>query len=259
MVTYAAALAKGGLKPYVCIYSTFLQRAFSQIIHDVFIQNLAVRFIVDRSGIVGEDGKTHNGFFDTALFMSLKNFVVLFPTTVEELNEALEISKNYDKGPMVIKIAKSNVFTLDEKYNKNYKLEIGKWNIIKKGTKTAFIAVGPMLKSIVEIDDELIKKGIDGTIISAASLKPFDEKCFLDLVNNYDKIIIIEENYKINSFSSSLLEYLNDKCILKNICRINLDEAIIPHGNRDELLEEYGLKGKKLIERIEDFIYGEKK
>ena len=254
-VTLAAGLAKSGKKPYVCIYSTFIQRAVSQLIHDVSIQNLPVRFIIDRSGIVGEDGKTHNGIYDLSFFLSIQNFTVLCPTTSKELEQALDISKNFNLGPLVIRIPRDSIFDIkDEK-----PLEIGRWKEIKKGSKNLFIATGTMLKIILEIYDELKNRGIDCTIVSAASVKPLDENYLLNYIKEYDNIFVLEENYVKNSFSTSILEFLNDNGIQKLIHRIALKSAIIPHGKREELLKEEKLKGESLIERIEELIYGRKK
>ena len=254
-VTFAAGLAKSRKKPYVCIYSTFIQRAVSQLIHDVSVQNLPVRFIIDRAGVVGEDGKTHNGLYDLSFFLSIQNFTVLCPTTTKELEQALEISKTFDTGPLVIRIPKDEIFDLE----KDNKLEIGKWKEIKKGKKNLFIATGTMLRRILEIDEKLKQKSIDGTIVSAASVKPLDEIYLLNYIREYDNIFVLEENYIKNSFSTSILEFLNDKGIMKKIHRIALENAIISHGKRNEILEENGLKGNSLIERIEELVYGIKK
>ena len=156
-VTLAGGLSKSGKKPYVCIYSTFIQRAVSQLIHDISIQNLPVRFIIDRSGIVGEDGKTHNGIYDLSFFLSIQNFTVLCPTTSKELEQALEISKDFNSGPLVIRIPRDSVFDIEDEQP----LEIGRWKEIKKGSKNLFIATGTMLKIILEIYDELKNRGID--------------------------------------------------------------------------------------------------
>lgn len=254
-VTFSAGLARSQKKPYVCIYSTFIQRAISQLIHDVSIQNLPVRFIIDRSGIVGEDGKTHNGIYDLSFFLTIQNFTVLCPTTAKELEEALELSKDFNSGPLVIRIPRDSVFNIED----DKPLEIGRWKEIKKGSKNLFIATGTMLKIILEIYEELKNRGIDATIVSAASVKPLDENYLLNYIKEYDNIFVLEENYVKNSFATSILEFLNDNGINKLIHRIALDSAIIPHGKRDELLAEERLKGESLIERIEEFVYGRKK
>ena len=254
-VTFAAGLARSQKKPYVCIYSTFIQRAISQLIHDISIQNLPVRFVIDRSGIVGEDGKTHNGIYDLSFFLTIQNFTVLCPTTAKELEEALELSKDFNSGPLVIRIPRDSVFNIED----DKPLEIGRWKEIKKGSKNLFIATGTMLKIILEIHEELKNRGIDATIVSAASVKPLDENYLLNYIKEYDNIFVLEENYVKNSFATSILEFLNDNGINKLIHRIALDSAIIPHGKRDELLAEERLKGESLIERIEEFVYGRKK
>ena len=254
-VTFSAGLARSEKKPYVCIYSTFIQRAISQLIHDISIQNLPVRFIIDRSGIVGEDGKTHNGIYDLSFFLTIQNFTVLCPTTAKELEEALELSKDFNSGPLVIRIPRDSVFNIED----DKPLEIGRWKEIKKGSKNLFIATGTMLKIILEIHEELKNRGIDATIVSAASVKPLDENYLLNYIREYDNIFVLEENYVKNSFATSILEFLNDNGINKLIHRIALDSAIIPHGKRDELLAEERLKGESLIERIEEFVYGRKK
>jgi len=254
-VTFSAGLARSEKKPYVCIYSTFIQRAISQLIHDISIQNLPVRFIIDRSGIVGEDGKTHNGIYDLSFFLTIQNFTVLCPTTAKELEEALELSKDFNSGPLVIRIPRDSVFNIED----DKTLEIGRWKEIKKGSKNLFIATGTMLKIILEIHEELKNRGIDATIVSAASVKPLDENYLLNYIKEYDNIFVLEENYVKNSFATSILEFLNDNGINKLIHRIALDSAIIPHGKRDELLAEERLKGESLIERIEEFVYGRKK
>lgn len=261
LLTFAAALAKSNKKPYVCIYSTFIQRAVSQLIHDVSIQNLPVRFIIDRSGIVGQDGKTHNGIYDLSFFLSIENYTVLCPTTAKELEEALEISKNFSSGPLVIRIPRDNIFELEFCENlENKNLKIGKWQEIKRAeTKdNLFIATGSMLKELYDIKERLLEKNIDGTIVAAASVKPFDEEYLLNAVENYKNIFILEETYTRNSFGTSILEFLNDRGINKKIHRIALNNAIISHAKRDEILEAEGLRGENLIKRIEEFIYAEK-
>lgn len=253
-VTFAGGLASMGKKPYVAIYSAFMQRGFSQLIHDISIQKLPVRFIIDRAGIVGEDGKTHNGLYDLSMFTTIPNFTVIAPTTSEELIEALELSKDFN-SPLVIRIPRENSFSLEN----DKKFEIGKWKEVKKGKENLFIAAGSMLKEILNIDGQLKERGIDGTIVSAASIKPFDEKYLLENLEKYDNIFVLEEAYEKNSFGSSIMEFINNKGINRLINKIAVSDGIIPHGKRGELLEEFGLKGENLIKRIEEKIDAGKK
>ncbi|WP_320047259.1 1-deoxy-D-xylulose-5-phosphate synthase [uncultured Ilyobacter sp.] len=253
-VTFAGGLAISGKKPYVAIYSTFLQRAYSQLIHDISLQNLPVRFIVDRAGIVGEDGKTHQGVYDISYFLSIEGFTVIAPTTCRELEEALEISRNYTRGPMAIRIPRSTCYDIEG----DRPLQFGKWKEMEKGEKNLYIATGSMLKELMVVKDELCKRGIGGTILSAAFISPLDENYLVDNVKNYDNIFVLEEAYDKNSFGTSILEFLNDRGLYKKVYKISLENAKIPHGKRDDLLFENGLRGSKLVDRIEGCINANK-
>ena len=254
-VTFAGGLATQGKKPYVAIYSTFLQRAYSQLIHDISLQKLPVRFVVDRAGIVGEDGKTHNGLYDLSIFLTIPNYTVLSPATSKELVEMLEFSKNFQEGPLVIRIPREVEYNIEG----DGKFELGKWREVKKGKDTLFIATGSMVKEILDIDEGLKARGIDGTVINASTLKPLDKKYLLNCVNEYKNIFVLEEAYEKNSFGSSIMDFYNEKNIDVMIRKIALKEGAIPHGKRGELLEEFGLRGENLIGRIEEKIDARKK
>ena len=156
---------------------------------------------------------------------------------------------------MVIRIPREISFSLEN----DEKFQIGKWKEIKKGKKSLFIATGSMLKEILSIDEQLKSKGIDGTIVSAASIKPLDEKYILDNLDKYDNIFVVEEAYEKNSFGSSILDFINEMGKKKLINKIAIENGIVPHGKRGELLEEFGLKGENLIKRIEEKIDAGKK
>lgn len=250
-VTYAAGLAISGKIPYVAIYSTFFQRAFDQMIHDVCLQNLPVKFIVDRAGIVGEDGKTHQGIHDINMFLTMPNTLVFAPTTGKELNEILEETKNYKKGPMAIRFPRGSSYEIDLELER---FQIGKWKEIKKGKENLFLATGAMLKEILNIDRALIDRGIDGTIVSCASIRPLDEKFILQNLKKYKNIFTLEDGYKRGGFGSEVLNFINEKKINININIIALETAIIPHGKREILMEKYELRGEKLIEKIEKVV-----
>lgn len=253
-VTFAGGLAISGKKPYVAIYSTFLQRAYSQLIHDISIQNLPVKFIVDRGGIVGADGVTHQGVYDISYFSSIEGFSIVAPTTSKELEEILEISKDYNEGPMAIRIPRSSCYDIEG----DRPLEFGKWKELERGEKNLFIATGSMLKELMEVRDQLAQIGIGGTLVSAAFINPIDEDYLVDNVKDYDNIFVLEEAYGKNSFGTSILDFLNDRGLYKRIYKISLESAKIPHGERDELLFDNGLKGRKLVDRIEGCINANK-
>ena len=250
-VTFSAGLAKSGKKPYCAIYSTFISRGIGQLIHDISLQDLPVRFMLDRAGIVGEDGKTHHGIYDIAFFLTIPKFTILAPTTKKEFEEILEFSKDFNK-PLMVRYSKDIAKNIEDEE----RFSLGKWKEIKKGTKNLYIATGSMLQEILDVEKLLEEKNIGGTIVSAASIRPMDT----DFINNnfkkYDNIIVLEECYIVNSFGSEIINYLNDNNINKKIIKIGIETGAIPHGKRGILLEEYGLRGKKLVERIEGKING---
>ena len=245
-VVFAGALALTDKKVFIALYSTFLQRTYDQLIHDIAIQNIPVKFVIDRAGIVGEDGKTHQGIFDIAFLLTIPNMIILAPTTCKELEEVLEFSKDYDKGPIAIRIPRANCFDIE-----NHKsLEFGKWNIVKEGRKDLIIATGSMLEEVLKIEKDLEIKGLLPTIVAAAFINPLDKEFILNEFPKYERIYILEEGIKKSGFGSYILEFLNDNGILRNINRIALNHEFIEHGSRDELLEECGLRGEKLIKSI---------
>lgn len=255
-VTFSAGLAISNKKPYVAIYSTFFQRALDQLIHDVGLQNLPVRFIVDRAGIVGEDGKTHQGIHDINMFLSMPNYRVLAPTTGTELEEMLEFSKDFKDGPLAIRFPRGKAFELEGTLKNKY--ELGIWKEVRKGKKNLYLVTGAMLKEIVDIEAELLRKGLDGTIVNCSSIRPLDENFILNEFSKYENIFTFEDGYERGGFGNEVVRFLNEKKMKININIIALDSVAIPHGSRNVLLEDYGLRGKKLIERIEGSINGEK-
>ncbi len=251
-VTFAGGLAISGKKPYFAIYSTFLSRGVGQLVHDISLQKLPVRFMIDRAGIVGEDGKTHHGIYDVPFILSIPNFTVLAPTTKKELEEIMEFSAEY-KEPLAVRYSKDEGFDIEG----DTPFVLGKWREIEKGEKNLYIAAGSMLKEILSVKDILKEKGLDGTIISAASIKPMDTEFIDKNFEKYENIIVLEENYIVNGFGSQITDYINSSKISRKIIKIGIETGAVPHGKRGILLEEYGLRGIKLVERIEGKINGE--
>ena len=245
-VTFAGGLATQGKTPYVAIYSTFLQRAYGQLIHDISIQNLSVNFILDRAGIVGEDGKTHQGLFDIPYLLTIPNINILAPTTKKELEEVLEFSSTYKGGPLSIRIPRDSAWD----YN-SPTFELGKWKEIEKGEDTLILAVGSMVKEVVNITEELKTRGISPTIVGISSIRPLDEKYIEENFKKYENIITLEEGRIKSGFGSFLLEMTNSMNIYKKICRLGIECDFIPHGKRGQLLEEFGLRGRPLVNDIE--------
>ncbi|MGL5125745.1 MAG: 1-deoxy-D-xylulose-5-phosphate synthase [Fusobacteriaceae bacterium] len=249
-ITYSAGLAISGKKPYIALYSTFLQRGFSQLIHDVALQKLSVRFLIDRAGIVGEDGRTHNGLYDIPIFLTVPNSYIFAPTTGTELEEILEATKDIQDKAVMIRYPREVAYD----YSLKDKFKIGIWNQVKKGQKIIFIATGTMFQEIMEIEKELLAEGIDATIVSSASIRPLDENYIKTNFKDYEKIIVLEEGYEVNGFSAEILSYCNKNGIIKQINSIGIEEYDIPHGKRDILMRELGLRGENLLNRIKGIL-----
>jgi len=245
-VTFAGGLAIKGKTPVVAIYSTFLQRSYDQMIHDIAILNLPVVFVLDRAGIVGEDGETHQGIFDLSYLGSIPNFTVIAPTNKTELEKALEFAVGRKQGPIAIRIPRAKSYEKLRFEN----LEYGKWNEVKQGKDVLILAVGSMVQEIIEIDEALKRENIDATIVAAAFVKPLDEKYLLENHEKYSRIISVEENVLKGGFGSSVIEFFNDNKISKPIERIGIPDCFVPHGSREELMIELGLKGQSLEDRI---------
>jgi len=245
-VAFAAGMASRGKKPFVAIYSTFLQRSYDQLIHDTAILNLPVVFIVDRAGIVGEDGETHQGIFDITYLSSIPNFSIAAPACKKDFEEILEFASNYENGPLAIRIPRDTAYNI----NIDYKIELGKWTELKKGNEVLIIAAGSMVKEILNIESVLNKHKMFPTIVSALFVKPIDEEYLYSNYKNYKRIIVLEENILKGGLGSALIEFFNDNRINVLIERIGIPDCFISHGTREEIMEEIGLKGEMLIHRI---------
>lgn len=242
-VTFAAALAKEGLKPYVAIYSTFLQRAYSHLIHDVAILKLPVRFILDRAGVVADDGKTHQGIFDIAYLLTIPDIDIAAPTSKEEFSKILDMSLDIKK-PLAVRIPKDT--PLDYEFPT---YEYGKWNKVSDGSRYMIIACGAMFAEIMKIKDKLDEK-IDAAIVSAAWIRPFDKEFINREFPKYEKVLILEDGIEKSGFGTEILEYVNDSDIDTKIIRKGIRQMFLPHGKRSELLNDENLTGESLLEDI---------
>ena len=242
-VTFAAALAKEGLKPYVAIYSTFLQRAYSHLIHDVAILKLPVRFILDRAGVVADDGKTHQGIFDIAYLLTIPDIDIAAPTSKEEFNRILDMSLDIKK-PLAVRIPKD---TPSDYVFSAY--EYGKWNKVREGNRYMIVACGAMFSEIMKIKDRLDEK-IDAAIVSAAWIRPFDKEFIKREFPKYEKVLILEDGIEKSGFGTEILEYVNDLNINTKIIRKGIRQMFLPHGKRSELLNDENLTGESLFEDI---------
>ena len=250
-VTFAAGLATEGFKPYVAIYSTFLQRAYDQVVHDVAIQNLPVRFAIDRAGLVGADGATHAGSFDVAYLSTLPNFVVMAASDESELVRMINTSVDINNQPCAFRYPRGTGLGV-ELPNISEKLEIGKGRVVKEGKNIAILNFGTRLKECLIANANLIKKGINITIIDARFAKPLDEKLIWQLATNHEAILTIEES-SIGGFGSHVNHFLNEKNLLDGSLKFRsmiLPDKFIDQNNPDEMYNEAGLDAKAIESKV---------
>jgi len=248
-VTFACGLARNGMKPFVAIYSTFLQRSYDQLIHDVALQKLPIKFVLDRAGLVGEDGPTHHGAFDLSYLRLIPNFVLMSPADEFELTSMLELMANYDKGPIAIRFPRGAVIGNDRPIDSNA-IEIGKSSVLIEGNDIAIIAVGSMVKTSLDIARELKEKSIDAAVINARFIKPLDKELILSLSGRVKYIFTVEENTIVGGFGDAVQELLSSKGMCTPVERFGIPDRFVSHGTREELLDEVGLSKEKLVERI---------
>jgi len=252
-VTFAAGLATEGYKPYAAIYSTFLQRAYDQVVHDVAIQSLPVRFAIDRAGLVGADGPTHAGSFDITYLSTLPNFVVMAASDEAELVRMINTSIDINDKPSAFRYPRGNGIgvslpTIEEK------LEIGKGRVIKEGKKVALLNFGARLNECLIARENLVKKGINITLIDARFAKPIDENLIWQIATDHEAIITIEEG-SIGGFGSHVGQFLAEKNLLDNNLKYRsmiLSDQFINHDKLDLMYKYAGLDANSIENKILD-------
>ena len=248
-VTFAAGLAKGGLKPVVAIYSTFLQRSFDQLIHDVALQNLPVVFCLDRAGLVGKDGPTHHGAFDITYTRVLPNFTVMAPKDGIEFDQMLEEAVSMN-SPVVIRYPKAVAERIVASAS-CAPLKKGTSEILRKGKDATLVAVGSMVNISLEAAEILSKNNIEVDVINARYLKPLDKENVVERAKETNKLFIVEENVISGGFASSVLELFSGENINGvSIKCYGLPDKFIEHGSREELLRKYNLTPEALAEAV---------
>jgi 1-deoxy-D-xylulose-5-phosphate synthase len=246
-VTFAAGLATEGLKPVVAIYSTFLQRAYDQILHDVCLESLHVVFSVDRGGIVGEDGSTHHGLFDLCYLRNLPNMVVMAPKDENELRRMLITALNHD-GPIAFRYPRgAGTGTILEKDIRP--LSIGKGEILKQGDDVLILAIGQAVCEALAAHSELSARGISATVVNCRFVKPLDTELIIPLAQRIPRIITVEENVRQGGFGSAVLEALND-CGISGyrLDRIGIPDTFVEHGSQALLRAKYGVDAAAIAE-----------
>ena len=248
-VTFAAGMAAEGFRPVVAIYSTFLQRAYDHIIHDVALQKLPVIFALDRAGLVGADGPTHHGCFDLSFLNTVPNLIVAAPRNGNELRNLMFTAMEQTESPFAIRYPKDKCHEFDEKAVAEI-LPIGKWEQIQEGKKIVIISTGNITNTIINSLPELTDEKIIPSLYHAAFIKPIDEELLLDIGNRYKKILVFEENTVIGGLGSIIAQFINEKELKANVYNFGIPDKFVTQGTREELLREIKLDQESIYNNI---------
>lgn len=246
--TFAAGLAKGGITPVFAVYSSFLQRAYDQIVHDVCMQNLHVVFAIDRAGIVGADGETHQGVFDLSFLSHVPNMTVLSPKNGWELEEMLDFAVNQWDGPIVVRYPRG---TAETAFSENKQpIEYGKAELIQEGKKIAILAEGHMLKAAADAAKLLEADGFHPMLVNMRFIKPLDEAVLQKTAENCEHIVTVEDNLRKGGLGSKVMEFYGDHGIQADILNLAFPDKYIEQGTQTQLFERYGLDAAGIYESI---------
>jgi len=247
-VTFAAGLATQGLKPVCAIYSTFLQRAYDSVLHDVCLQNLPVTFAIDRGGLVGADGPTHHGTFDLSFLRSIPNLVFVAPRDEAELRRAMVTALEYD-GPFAYRYPRGNGIGAELEAEPK-PLKIGKGELLRKGKDATIVAIGSSVQEALSAAESLKKDGHDVAVVDARFVKPLDEKLLLMQAEKTGLIVTVEENVLQGGFGTAVLELLEEKGSSARVDRIGLPDSFVEQGSQPELRKRYGIDAAGIVARI---------
>jgi 1-deoxy-D-xylulose-5-phosphate synthase len=249
-VTFATALAQSGLRPVVAIYSTFLQRAFDQVIHDTCLQNLPVVFCLDRGGVVGEDGPTHHGTFDLSYLRFVPNLVIMAPKDEIELRDMLKTAIEYEQGPIAVRYPRDRCLGLQkaERFNA---ISIGRAELLRKGRDAVAVAIGSMVPVAMRAAEQLAERGIDLAVVNARFVRPLDVALLTKLFSSIKRVITLEENVLAGGFGAGVMEMAEQEDIEGlHFLRVGLPDKFVEHGARPVLLAREGLDVESVTERI---------
>ena len=246
-VTFAAGLALGGLRPVVAIYSSFLQRAVDQILHDVCMQNLPVVFAVDRAGLVGSDGETHHGCFDLSYLSMMPNMTVMAPKNKWELSDMLKFAIR-QKSPVAIRYPRGEAYAGLEDYRAP--IEMGKAEILEKGKEIAILAVGNMVRTAVQVTENLRNCGYEPTLVNMRFVKPLDMDLLEILREDHSLIVTMEENVKSGGFGEQVMTYYGSRLHSPAVRIVAIEDQFVPHGSVEDLMHQQQMDSASVTERI---------
>jgi len=249
-VTLAAGLACEGMRPVVAIYSTFLQRAYDQIIHDVCIQNLPVFFCLDRAGVVGADGPTHQGLYDIAYLRCIPNMTIMAPKDEAELQRMMVTGVDYTDGPIALRYPRGSGYGVPLMEEGWEPLPIGKAELLRQGDDVLLLGYGTMVNPAMQAAEILSEHGIEATVINARFVKPLDTELILPLAKQVGRVVTVEEGCVISGFGSAVAEALLDADITVPVTRIGVPDLLVDHAKPNESLQSLGLTGPQIADRI---------
>ncbi|MDL4841598.1 1-deoxy-D-xylulose-5-phosphate synthase [Aquibacillus rhizosphaerae] len=257
--TMSAGMATQGLKPFLAIYSTFLQRAYDQLLHDVCRQNLNVAFGIDRSGLVGADGETHQGVYDISFLRHMPNMVIMMPKDENECQHMVNTAIQYDDGPIAVRFARGNALgvPMDDILST---IPIGSWEVLEEGTDAVILTFGTTIGMALEASEQLKKQGYSVRVVNARFIKPLDEDMLHDIMSSDMPILTLEETVLQGGFGSAILEFAEANLYtLNNIRRMGIPDHFIEHGKVEELLEEIGLTKEIVVETVQQMLPSKQK
>jgi 1-deoxy-D-xylulose-5-phosphate synthase len=249
-VTLAAGLACEGMRPVAAIYSTFLQRAYDQIIHDVCIQNLPVFFCLDRAGIVGADGPTHQGMYDIAYLRCIPNMVLMAPKDEAELQRMVVTGVEYTGGPIAMRFPRGNGYGVPLMEEGWEPLEIGKGEILRQGDDLLIVGYGTMVNSGMQVAQILSEHGIEATVINARFVKPLDIDLIIPLAEKIGRVVTLEEGCLMGGFGSAVAEALLDANVVIPVKRIGIPDELVDHATPEESKVSLGLTSEQIVNDI---------
>ncbi len=251
-VTLAAGLACEGIRPVVAIYSTFLQRAYDQVIHDVCIQNLPVFFCLDRAGIVGADGPTHQGMYDIAYLRCLPNLVIMAPKDEGELQRMVVTGINYTDGPIAMRYPRGNGYGVPLMEEGWEPLDIGKGEILRQGDDLLIVAYGSMVHPAMQVAELLSEHAVQTTVINARFVKPLDRELILPLAQKIGRVVTMEEGCLMGGFGTAIAEALLDGNIIVPVQRLGVPDILVDHATPNESMADLGLMPAQMADQIRD-------